>query len=555
MATTSDSVRPRSSLQLRGNETATSLSPIRFAMLAVAFFAGIAGSYLVYARVSGLNDTPDITANTYVPAFTTNLSTTVSTTGSVEATQETDLGFGVSGEITAINVALGDQVKAGQELASLDDTQLQTSLRSAQANLASAQVRLDTLLNPSAADIASASATVLSAQNQVASTQQALSDLQAKPTATDLAMAQQSVLSAQTSLQNARDAVIAAQNAATLAEQNLNGTASSNTALQSDYTNLSSGDLERAVKSAELGLQTAQQNLTDTLAGATALEISQAQSAIATAQAGLAMAQANYDQMLTPVAADVLPLQAAVDSAADSVATAQKNLSDAVITAPFDGTISALSASVGDSSSATGASSIMTLVNPNLVQITASVDQTDLPNLKVGQPVSVTLDALSGYTYDASISSVGLTPTVTQGVVTYTVLFALDTSALPEGTPVPSPGMTANLTVTTASETNVLVVPSRSVQGTAGAGVVTVKGATGDERRPVTTGITNGTLTQILSGLTEGEEVVYNTTSSSTSSSTALQNQQQNQFTFPGGGIVSGGGTAGGGGFRRDVGP
>ena len=550
------SVRPRSSLQLHPTEAAAFLSPTRVVMLAVAFLAGIVGSYVVYARVSGLNAAPNVSVNTYVPAFRTNLTTTITTTGSVEATQEADLGFGVNGEITAINVALGDQVKAGQELARLDDTQLHTSLRSAQANLASAQVRLDTLLNPSSADIASASAAVLSAQNQVASTQQALADLQAKPTASDIASAQQSVLSAETSLQNARDAVTAAQSAATLAEQNLNGTASSSSALQSAYATLSSGDLERAVKSAELGLQTARQNLTDTLAGATALEISQAQSAIATAQAGLAMAQANYDQMLAPVAADVLPLQAAVDSAADTVATAQKNLADAVITAPFDGTISALSASVGDTVSSTGAaSSIMTLVNPNLIQITASVDQTDLPSLKVGESAAATFDALAGYTYEASVNSVGLTPTVTQGVVTYTVLFALDTSALPEGTPIPPPGMTATLDVTTASETNALVVPSRSIQGTGGVGVVTVKGDAGDERRPVTTGITNGTLTEVLSGITEGEEVVYNTTSSSSSSPGTNQNQQIRQFVIPGGGVLGGGATGGGGGFRRNVGP
>jgi HlyD family secretion protein len=635
MATTPPSARPRASLQLHGAEADLFLSPLRVVMLALAFLAGIVGSYLVYARISGLNNTPSVTANTYVPAFTTDLTTSITTTGSVEATQDVDLGFSASGEITAIKVAVGDQVKAGQELARLDDTQLQASLRSAQANLASAQARLDALLNPSAADSASAYASVLSAQNQVTSAEQALSDLKAGPSSSDIATAQQGVLSAQNALQNAQDALSTAQDAVGKAEDGLNsagddmdnawndlkqartelnsaeaacpgapntpslpgkgsradgmpflsasvdcggddaaladykaasgayGQAASaynatvstvdsrQAALDSAQGGLNSGNLERSIESAQLGLQTATQKQQDALAGATPLEVSQAQGAIATAQAGLETAQARYDQLLHPANADVLPLQASVDSAADSVATAQKNLSDAVITAPFDGTISALSASVGDSASSSGAaSSIMTLVNPKLIRITASVDQTDLPNLKTGQAASVAFDALSGNTYEATVSSVGLTPTVTQGVVTYTVLFAIDTSALLAGTPVPSPGMTATLAVTTASETNVLVVPSRSIQGTAGVGVVTVKGAAGDERRPVTTGITNGTLTQILSGLTEGEEVVYNTTSVSSSSTGATQNQQQNQFVFPGAG-----GAGGGGGFRRGVGP
>jgi hypothetical protein len=100
--------------------------------------------------------------------------------------------------------------------------------------------------------------------------------------------------------------------------------------------------------------------------------------------------------------------------------------------------------------------------------------------------------------------------------------------------------MTASLTVTTATASNALVVPSRSVIGTGGSGVVTVRGANGDEQRRVTTGITNGTLTQVTSGLQEGDEVVY-TRPSSTGSSTNQQ-PQRGQFVIPGGGGFPGGG-------------
>jgi hypothetical protein len=190
----------------------------------------------------------------------------------------------------------------------------------------------------------------------------------------------------------------------------------------------------------------------------------------------------------------------------------------------------------GGNSTSANSSGVISLLNPNQIRIDASVDQTDVSKLKPGQTANVTFDALSGYTYTATVSTVGLVPTTSQGVVSYVVSFAIDTSKLPAETPVPSPGMTGSLTVTTASVTNALVVPTRSVTGTGSNAFVTVKGANGDERRQVTAGISNGTLTEITSGLQEGEEVVY--TTSATSSSSSNSNQPQTQFGGPGGGPV-----------------
>jgi macrolide-specific efflux system membrane fusion protein len=90
--------------------------------------------------------------------------------------------------------------------------------------------------------------------------------------------------------------------------------------------------------------------------------------------------------------------------------------------------------------------------------------------------------------------------------------------------------------VTTATAENALVVPARSVSGSGRNAFVTVRGASGDERRSVTTGISNGTLTQVTSGLEEGEEVVYTTPSASTGSTSTNSNQPEVQFFGPGGG-------------------
>jgi len=95
---------------------------------------------------------PPRDAERYIPAFERTLSTTISASGTVQATQSVALTFGSAGKIATVNVKIGDKVVAGQELATLDSTQLQSALRSAQTSLASAQAKLSDVVNPSAAD-------------------------------------------------------------------------------------------------------------------------------------------------------------------------------------------------------------------------------------------------------------------------------------------------------------------------------------------------------------------------------------------------------------------
>src|SRR5215212_3954388 len=70
------------------------------------------------------------------------LTLSVSSGGSVAAARTVDLPFQQSGIVTAVNVKVGDQVKAGQTLATIDAADLQLQLQQAQANLKSAQAKL-----------------------------------------------------------------------------------------------------------------------------------------------------------------------------------------------------------------------------------------------------------------------------------------------------------------------------------------------------------------------------------------------------------------------------
>ncbi|HWO72375.1 MAG TPA: HlyD family efflux transporter periplasmic adaptor subunit, partial [Dehalococcoidia bacterium] len=557
-------LQPRAPLQLRGVRRGFGLSPFEWAVLAAAFAVAAFGGYTIYAEATDLNAKPPAAASTYIPAFRTNISSTISTTGTVQATQQVNLNFGSSGVIKEINVKVGDQVTAGQVLARLDDAQLQSALRAAQSNLASAQARLNAVINPSAADLASAQQAVLNAQNQVATAQKNLDDLRAKPTAADIASAQQAVLQAQNALQSAQDALAKAQadlaraqrdlssarsdlsnaydtlslarsdlrtaetacpdapptpslpakgsraqpapfvsvtvdcdgNAAALAAYKAANAAygsaagaynaavtnadAKQSALESAQATLSSGNLERAIQSAQLGLQTALQKQQETLAGATPIEIQAAENSLSAAQASLTAAQQRYEELLHPAPDAVLPLQASVAQAAEAVDAAQANLDKATIVAPFDGVIAAINGTVGGqatggaTTTAQASAAVVSLLNPRQIRIDANVDQADVSKLRTGQPASITFDALAGFVYQASVSSVGLLPTTSQGVVTYLVSFAIDTGALPPTTPVPTPGMTAQITVTVGSAQNALVVPTRSVRGSGNLATVTV---------------------------------------------------------------------------------
>jgi membrane fusion protein, macrolide-specific efflux system len=352
------------------------------------------------------------------------------------------------------------------------------------------------------------------------------------------------VATAEKGVTTAEAAVATAQNGVTTAQNTL---ATAQAALATATNTLNNGSLQRGIQNAQIGLATAQQKYADVAAGPKQTDIDAARRSLESATAGYATARARYDALFEPAKPDVLlPLQATVAQAQAMVETARKNLNDATITAPFDGQIAQLTGEVGSQVSATTA--VFVLLNPQLIRIDANADQADVSNLKVGQSASVTFDALQGRAYQATITAIGLTPAIQQGVVTYIVTLGVNTAALPQGTPIPTPGMTASISVTASRAENALVVPSRAVRRTGRTSAVTLKTPEGTEQRTVTTGITNGTLVQILSGLQDGDQVLVSAPATTTRTTTTTG--QQGTQTFPG----AGGGAAGaGGGFQQQI--
>ena len=109
---------------------------------------------------------------------------TVSASGTLAAAKEADLSFAVSGQITAVNVKVGQTVKAGQVLAGVDDRTLQAQNDSAQAQLSAAESAYssDVAAGASSAQLASDSAQIQSASASATQARQSLADAQLKST-------------------------------------------------------------------------------------------------------------------------------------------------------------------------------------------------------------------------------------------------------------------------------------------------------------------------------------------------------------------------------------
>lgn len=174
-------------------------------------------------------------------------------------------------------------------------------------------------------------------------------------------------------------------------------------------------------------------------------------------------------------------------------------------------------------------------------EVTAEVVETDVSSMKLQQPATVSVSAI-GANLDGTVTAIA--PTATTGssgssssVVSYAVTVAL---ANPPATL--RAGMTADVTITTASATNVLAVPAAALRGSADNYTVLVMNAAGTpESRPVTVGLITSSLVEIKSGLSAGDLVVTGT------------NSTQRTSTGTGGG--AGGFNVGGGGGTFRAGP
>lgn len=205
--------------------------------------------------------------------------------------------------------------------------------------------------------------------------------------------------------------------------------------------------------------------------------------------------------------------QLSVESAENQLSSAKKSLDDYRVTAPISGTVITKNAKAGDNINATYANPLAVIYDLSKVKFRMKVDELDVLKIAVGQEVTVTADALPEVEMTGHITNISLEAITNGGVTEYPVTVEMDEvgSLLP--------GMNVSARIVLEEQKNALCIP---VDALMRGNVVYVKNApeqqTSEEELAdgvpngfhavdVTVGISNDSEVQILSGLTETDEV------------------------------------------------
>jgi macrolide-specific efflux system membrane fusion protein len=181
----------------------------------------------------------------------------------------------------------------------------------------------------------------------------------------------------------------------------------------------------------------------------------------------------------------------------------QREIKAATLRAPIDGVVTAVNITKGFDAPAGPA----ILIASTTFTVTTDVVESDLADIKIGQTAAVTVDAI-GAELTGTVTAISPTVSDSQtGVVSYPV-----TITVTNPPPTARAGMSADVTITTASATGVLTVPSTALQGGSGDYAVMVLNADGTTRMvQVEVGLVTNAMAEIKSGLDEGTAVVTGT--------------------------------------------
>ncbi len=505
-----------------------------FSLIVVVLIAGGVAYKVVASNRSA-------TSTTVQTATVTRGTVTTTTTGAgtVRSGQNATVTWGTSGKVGTVSVKLGQQVKAGDELATLESGSLDTDIIQAQVDLIDAQTALEELQKPQPLKIAQAQAALETAKA-------ALDDL-LNPSATAISEAQAAVIDAQDAVETAQKHIVKSNYARATKETIAAAQASYVVAkaeverLQKEYKKIKGDPSKDAAKALALTrLEAAKTKAYQALATLNWLQTKYTQDEIDTknnnlalAEAQLADAQEALEKLQNPSPEDIALAQAIVDDAQETLDTAKSGatadeltiaqtrvtlaeaeLAKATLTAPFDGMITDVKVLVGDLVSTGGTA--FKIDDSSRLYVDLQISEVDISQIKLDQDATLTFDAIADKEYHGKVTNIGLVGTVSSGVVNYTV-----TVQITDGDASILSGMTAAVSIVVDQHENVLVVPNQALHTSGGQRTVTVLFEGQQITVPVTVGLAGDSLTEVTStSLKEGDEVVVTGSPSSSSTST-----------------------------------
>jgi len=399
----------------------------------------------------------------------------ISATGNCNAVVTVQVGSQVSGNIKALYADFNTKVKKGQLVAVIDPQAFQARVDQTKASLDSAN------------------ASVVSARAQV------------EKANADVASARAAAANQNAAIAKAKAAVLDAQRKLTARQQLYKQGIISKEDMDSAQSTYDQADAEQQAAVAQLDAANHQIQAVQAMVNVATTQLSSAQAQVKQAQAGLEQAQLD--------------------------------LNHTQITAPVDGTVIARHMDVGQTVAASFTAPTIFEIAQDLtkMQLDTNVDEADVGQVKVGQPVRFTVDAFPSQTFQGSVTQMRQAPINVQNVITYDVVVAVPNPDLKL-----LPGMTANVKILTNKEDEVLKIPNVALRfrppdvkpdtSVRAAGRRQDAGSTvwimDQDGKPkavkVKLGITDGNFTAVESGdLKEGERVITNNLSKVASSSSS----------------------------------
>lgn len=471
-----------------------------------------------------------------------NIVEEVSATGNVKALSDLDLSFQMSGQVSKVNVSVGDKVSQGQILASLSNGDLTAALEQAKAGLKVAQANLASLQNGSTPEqIAVNESQVEKAKNDLSNAKISLvNSIKDAYTKSDDAIrnytdvmftnprTENPVLLFQTDAQLQTDIV---NERVTI--ENLLSSLNSSILTLDDFSNIDSAlsvanntlttvqtflqKLAYAVNKLSPDSSISQTTLTlwktniSTSRASIDLAISSLSSASNQYQSSIASLNVSNSQLTlikTGATIDQLKAQeAVVEQAKANVDAAQANLSKSIIISPISGVITNVEAKVGQ------------IMQPGVIAVSvisygeydveSYVPEADIAKVKVGDRATTTLDAYgSDVFFDTSVIKIDPAETIIENVPTYKVTLKFSSSS---DSRIKS-GMTANLDILTGQKNDVLAAPSRSIYSIDVNKYVMLVDSV-DPTKTTKTQVETGMrgvdgYTEIISGLKEGDKII-----------------------------------------------
>ena len=262
-------------------------------------------------------------------------------------------------------------------------------------------------------------------------------------------------------------------------------------------------------------------------------ELSSAKASLNSAQSELDYQKANHERYKTlhekglisaneyeQVRLSFIKAQQTLTNHKENVKKAQTNLGYATITSPIDGVVLSKAVEEGQTVASSFNTPTLFTIAKDLtdMRVIANVDEADIGEVKEGQRVTFTVDAFPEDTFQGFVSQVRQEAAAESNVVTYEVVISAPNEDLKL-----KPGLTANVNIFTLEMKDILTIPNKALRFTPNEAMLsegeTIQNAEGKTKVwvkegsvlkaiPVKTGLTNGTLTQVLEGLAPGIEII-----------------------------------------------